>query len=131
MRARNYAILSFLAVLAAAPVAPAATAPETLDLVCKVHETRAGGAHRDIRRRLELDLQARTVRFSDDTGQGWRFKRQYTFLSADADRIRLESSEGKESYVDRRTGLYYFHNTKGDLTIRGPCRKTAAEAARF
>ncbi len=104
---------------------------QTLNLVCKVHETRAGGAHRDIRRRLDIDLSTKTVRFYDDLGQGWRFKREYSLLSADAARIRLESTEGKVSYVDRRTGDYYFHNQKGDLTIRGPCRKTSAQPSTF
>ena len=124
-------VLSALAIGLGAASATSPAAGEALNLVCKVHETRAGGAHRDIRRRLDIDLSTKTVRFYDDVSQGWRFKREYTFLSADAARIRLESADGKDSYVDRRTGQYYFHNQKGDLTIRGPCRKTSAQPPTF
>ncbi len=104
---------------------------ETLNLLCQVRESRADGAHRQLHRRLEIDLQSRIVRFYDDTGHGFVFRREYAFLSADAGRIRLESADGKESWVDRVTGDYYFHNSRGDLTIRGPCRKADAARAKF
>jgi hypothetical protein len=104
---------------------------ETLNLLCRVHESRADGAHRDIRRRIEIDLRTRRVRFYDDVGHGWRFKNEYPYLSADADRIRLESGGGKESYIDRRTGTYFFHNQKGGLTIRGPCEKASPAKPKF
>ncbi len=103
---------------------------ETLHLACRVHETR-GGAHRDIRRRLDIDFSTRTVRYSDDAGRGWVFKREGPYISADADRIRLDAGDGKESYVDRRTGEYVFHNQRDGLTIRGPCQKTEPEQPRF
>src|SRR5438874_4517534 len=119
MRRMNWFGALALSMGVAAAAGPAAA--ETLNLLCRVHETRADGAHRDIRRRLEIDLQAKKVRFYDDVGHGWRFKNEYAYLSADADRIRLESGGGKESYVDRRTGTYFFHNQKVGLTIRGPC----------
>ena len=124
-------ILSALTIGLCVALATGPAVGETLNLVCRVHETRAGGAHRDIRRRLDIDLSAKTVRFYDDLGQGWRFKREYPFLSADAARIRLESAEGKDSYVDRQTGHYYFHNQKDGLTIRGPCQKTSAQPSAF
>ncbi len=123
-------VLSALAIGIGAALATVPAAGETLNLVCRVHETR-GGAHRDIRRRLDIDLSAKTVRFYDDLGQGWRFKREYPFISADASRIRLESGDGRDSYVDRRTGEYYFHNQKDGLTIRGPCGRTSAQPSAF
>ena len=104
---------------------------ETLDLVCRVHESRTDGAHRTIRRRLDIDLGRKTVRVSDDVGRGWVFKREYPFLSADRDRIHLESGGGKESYVDRRTGEYFFHNHADGVTMRGACRNSVPERGKF
>jgi hypothetical protein len=129
MRPVGWLIALALGMGIAVQTGPAAA--ETLNLLCRVHETRADGAHRDVRRRLEIDLQTKVVRFYDDVGHGWRFKNQYPYLSADADRIRLESGGGKESYVDRRTGTYVFRNQKTGLTIRGPCERVAAGGPRF
>ncbi len=112
-------------------LAAQSAAAETLSLVCKVHWTKAGGAHREGRRRLDLDLARKTVRVSDDLGKGWQFRREYGYLAADANLIRLESGDGKEASVDRRTGLYSFHNSHDGVTIRGPCEKAAAETPRF
>ncbi len=128
VRRRLIAALGFCAAILPSLVA---AAPARLDLVCRLHETR-GAAHRELRRRLELDLQAKTVRVSDDTGRGWQFKRQYPFVSADADQIVLESGDGKASAVDRHTGLYSFHNQRDGVTMRGPCEKAApAGPAKF
>ena len=112
-------------------LAAQSAAAETLSLVCRVHWTKVGGAHREGRRRLDLDLSRKTVRVSDNVGKGWQFKREYGYLSADADLIRLESGDGKEASVDRRTGLYSFHNSRDGVTIRGPCEKAATETPRF
>jgi len=109
----------------------AVAAPSGLDLVCRLHESK-GYAHRELRRRLELDLQAKTVRVSDDVGRGWQVKRQYPFVSIDADRIVLEASDGKTSALDRRSGLYNFHNQRDGVSMRGPCEKAPpAGSARF
>jgi len=125
---RLIAALGFCAAISPSLVA---AEPARLDLVCRLRETR-GSAHRELRRRLEIDLQARTVRVSDDVGRGWQFKRQYPFVSADADRIVLESGDGKSSAVDRHSGLYSFHNKRDGVTMGGPCEKAPpAEAARF
>jgi hypothetical protein len=107
-----------------------AAAAEHLDLLCHVHETR-GAAHRELRRRLDIDLTARTVRYYDDVGHGWEFKREGPFVSADAARIVLDAGAGKEAYVDRRTGQYAFHNQRDGLTVRGPCEKTSEPRPKF
>ena len=119
---RTLTRLAALATVLAGTMIAGAGMAETLNLVCRVHETRGDGAHRNIQRRLDFDLAAKTVSIFDNTGQGWRPKRQFAFLSADAGRIRLEDGGGKQSYVDRRSGVYFFHNQKGDLTIKGPCQ---------
>ena len=115
-----------LAFLASAEVATG----ETLNLVCRLQESKPG-AHRMIGRRLDIDLGRKTVRVSDNVGHGWVFKREYPFLSADRDRIRLESGGGKDSSVDRRTGEYFFHNQADSVTMRGPCQKSTEEKPRF
>jgi hypothetical protein len=112
-------------------LAAAHAVADTLNLVCRVHESRPGGAHREIQRRLDIDLARKSVRFYDNVGKGWVFKREGPFVSADAERIRLDASDGKESYVDRRTGQYFFHNQGDGVTMRGPCQKAMAEKPRF
>jgi hypothetical protein len=118
--------LAVLALAAALAAPPLTTRAETLILVCHVLKTRGDGAHRQIRRRLELDLTARKVKFFDDAGQGWKFRREGPFVSADARRIVLDAGGGKDSYVDRVTGQYVFRNSASHLSISGPCRKAAA-----
>jgi hypothetical protein len=104
---------------------------DTVSLVCHVHEVRARGGSHDFKRRLDIDFGAHSVRYSDDIGHGWEFKRQGPFVSADAGRIVLDAGMGKESSVDRRTGEYAFHNQRDGVTIRGSCEKTAAEKPKF
>ena len=122
--------LALTVTLAALLTAQAATA-ETLSLLCRVHWTKAGGAHREGRRRLDIDLGARTVRVSDDIGRGMTVKGQHPIVSADNTRILLEKGDGKESWVDRLSGQYLFHNDKDGVTIRGPCEKAGVERPRF
>ncbi|MDB5479215.1 MAG: hypothetical protein JWO83_268 [Caulobacteraceae bacterium] len=118
-------------ILGAATLATAGTASaEVLSLVCRVQETK-GTAHRVIGRRLDIDLGRKTVRISDNVGRGWVFKNQYPFLSADRQRIRLESGGGKDSYVDRVSGTYFFHNQADGVTMRGPCHRAPPERPRF
>jgi hypothetical protein len=119
-----------LALTASLAMGSAAMA-DTLSLVCRVHETRPNGQSHEFRRRLDIDFGAKTVRYSDDIGRGWFFKRQGPFVSADAGRIVLDAGEGKESSVDRRTGEYAFHSQRDGVTIRGACEKAAAEKPRF
>ena len=118
-------------VLGAATLALSPTASaEVLSLVCRLQVTAPNG-HRHILRRLDIDLGRRTVRVSDNLGSGWVFKNQYAFLSADRARIRLESGGGKESYVDRVSGQYFFRNQADGVTMRGPCQRAAPERPRF
>ena len=127
MRCRALALTVSLAALLTAQTAAA----ETLNLMCRVHWSKAGGAHREGRRRLDIDLGAKTVRVSDDIGRGMTVKGEHPIVSADKDRIRLETGGGKESYVDRLSGQYFFHNDKDGVTIRGPCEKVGLEKPRF
>jgi len=120
---RPTVLMAALSALGAILTGPETAVADTLNLVCHVQESRTDGAHRIIMRRLDLDLTAKTVRVSDDVGHGWVFKRQYAFLAASHDRIQLESAEGKESFVDRRTGEYFLHNQSDGVTMRGRCRK--------
>jgi hypothetical protein len=118
-------------IFGAVTLATAGTASaEVLGLVCRLEVTAPSG-HRHMLRRLDIDLGPKTVRISDNLGHGWVFKNQYQFLSADRQRIRLESGGGKESFVDRGTGMYFFHNQADGVTMRGPCQKAAPERPRF
>lgn len=127
MRRLTNALICLLAVLAAASAARA----ETLNLMCRVHWSKAGGAHREGRRRLDIDLGAKAVRVSDDLGRGMTLKGEQPIASVDKNRIRIETGGGKDSYVDRVSGAYYFHNDKNGVTIRGPCEKVGAGRPRF
>ena len=127
MRHRALALTVSLAALLAAQAAAA----ETLNLMCHVRWSKAGGAHREGRRRLDIDLGAKTVRVSDDIGRGMTLKGDHPIVSADKDRVRLDAGGGKESYVDRLSGQYFFHNDKDGVTIRGPCEKVGLERPKF
>ena len=123
---RSWIPVGTFAVLGATMAMARPAAAETVSLVCHVQESRPDGAHRIIMRRLDLDLSAKTVRISDDVGHGWVFKRQYTFLAANSDRVQLEAAGGKESWVDRKSGEYFFHNQSDGVTMRGRCRKATS-----
>ena len=127
MRRLALVLTVFIAALWTARAASA----EILSLTCHVQWTKTGGAHRAGRRRLDIDLGAKTVRVSDDLGRGMVVKGKAPVVSVDKDRIRLQSGGGKESYVDRLSGQYFFHNEKDGVTIRGPCEKAGAERPRF
>ena len=114
------AALAMAAVCATSPVLA-----ETLNLMCKVEWTRPGGHHRPARRRLEINLDARTVKTWDDVGQGFTLKSEHPIVRADHDRIVLEESGGKDAFIDRRSGEYRFKNEKEGLKIEGPCGKIA------
>jgi hypothetical protein len=121
------ALAAWLTMLATAGSALA----DSLTLVCHVRETKAAGPSHEFKRKLEIDLTAKTVRYSDDIGRGWVFKREGPIVSATPDRIVLDAGAGKESSVDRRTGAYAFHNQQDGVTIRGPCEKAAADKPKF
>lgn len=128
---RRTALAAALGVALAGLAAVGVARAETLSLLCHVRETRADGAHRQLLRRIDLDMTQKSVRFSDNLGRGWVFKRQGAFVSADAKIIRLDAGGGKDSYIDRISGQYYFHNARNGLTIRGPCEKASAARPKF
>ncbi len=101
---------------------PALAAP--LTLVCKVQSSNSGYQRRGLRR-LEIDLAAKTVRVSDNTGKGFQVRGVRPLVGAEAGRYVLEAGGGKESYVDRKSGRYYFRNEAEKLVIQGRCEKSA------
>ena len=105
----------------AATAGPAASAVLTLD--CRVLSTKPGYSERGIRR-LEIDLAAKRVRVSDNTGRGFQVRGVRPIVSADADRIVLDNSGGKVSSVDRRSGAYVFRNAGEKLVIQGRCARS-------
>jgi hypothetical protein len=115
--------LPIIAIAAAAMVAgPVAAAVLTLD--CRVESRKPGYSRRGIRR-LEIDLTAKTVRVSDNTGKGFQFRGVRPLVSVDANRIVLENAGGKTSAIDRHTGRYMFRNAAERLVIQGRCAKVA------
>ena len=127
---RTKALIRALVLGAATLASAGAASAEGLSLVCRLQVTAPNG-RRTIERRLDIDLGRKTVRISDNLGRGWVFKNQYQFLSADRQRIRLESGGGKESYVDRFAGVYFFRNQADGVTMRGPCRPAPPQRPRF
>ena len=108
----------------------AAASAEVVSLVCRVQVIAPNG-HHDIGRRLDIDLAHRTVRISDNLGRGWMFKNEYPYVSANRDRFLLEQGGGKQSYVDRVSGMYFFHNQADGVTMHGPCKRTEPARPRF
>jgi hypothetical protein len=127
---RSKALIPAFVLGAATLVSAGAASAEVLGLVCRLHVTARGGS-RVIGRRLDIDLGRKTVRISDNLGRGWVFKNEYPFVSADRQRIELEAGGGKQSYVDRVSGTYFFHNQSDGVTMRGPCQRAAPERPRF
>jgi hypothetical protein len=101
---------------------PAAAAVLTLD--CRVQSTKPGYSERGTRR-LEIDLAAKTVRVSDNTGKGFQVRGTRPIVGADANRIVLDNGGGKTSFVDRHTGQYVFRNAAEKLVIQGRCAKAS------
>lgn len=131
LRPTLYGTLAGLAIALAAFLSAGETLAETLHLECRVRETRADGARREMLRRLDIDLDRKQVRFYDNAGHGWVFRNEYGFVAASRERITLEANPEKDSYIDRATGEYFLHNKKEGLMVRGPCVKTRAERPRF
>lgn len=103
---------------------------EVLTLDCRVQSAKPGYRGRGIRR-LRIDLSARTVEVSDNTGKGFRVRGTRPLVSADTNRIVLENSGGKTSVVDRHSGQYIFRNTAERLVIQGRCAKSSGAATAF
>jgi hypothetical protein len=122
---RSLKMTGAIVVSMAALLAAGSALADTLNLECRVQWSKPGGQHRDAKRRLEVNLGAKTVKTWDDVGRGYQFKSEHPFPSANGDRIVLEASGGKTSWLDRRTGQYYFKNDREGFVIRGPCVKTA------
>ena len=127
---RSKALIRAFVLGAATLVSAGASSAEMLNLVCRLHVTAPNGA-RVIGRRLDIDLGRKTVRISDNLGRGWVFKNEYPFVSANPQRIELEAGGGKQSYVDRVSGTYFFHNQADGVTMHGPCQRAAPERPRF
>ena len=128
---RHRLLAPTLALALAALLGAQAAAADTLHLICRVQFSKAGGARRGGLRRLDIDLAAKTVRVSDDLGRGMTVLGEHFIVSADRDRIRLDDGDGKESFLDRLSGQYLFHNARDGVTIRGPCEKVGAERPKF
>ena len=110
-------------ILLAVAVAAGPVAGAVLTLDCRVQSTKPGYSRRGVRR-LEIDLAAKTVRVSDNTGKGFEVRGVRPIVSADANRIVLDNADGKSSAVDRHTGAYMFRNTAEKLVIQGRCAKS-------
>ena len=113
------------ALLLAAMVAMAAgpAFAEVLTLDCRVQSTKPGYSRKGIRR-LSIDLAAKTVQVSDNTGKGFEVRGIRPIVSADANRIVLDNAGGKTSSIDRHTGGYVFRNAAEKLVIQGRCAKS-------
>ena len=121
--------LSVAALLVFAVAAgPVSSAVLTLD--CRVQSTKPGYSKTGIRR-LVIDLSRKTVQVSDNTGRGFAVRGVRPLVSADANRIVLENSDGKSASVDRRSGQYDFRNDAEKLVIRGRCAPASRGPARF
>ena len=110
--------LPALCILAAAVSGPASSAVVTLD--CRVQSSKPGYSHKGIRR-LAIDLSAKTVQVSDNTGKGFELRGTRPLVSVSASRYVLDDSGGKTSFVDRQSGRYYFRNDAEKLVIQGRC----------
>jgi len=117
-------------VLAAATLTAGTVSAETLSVVCRVMESK-GTAHRELTRRIDIDLQTKMARFTDNAGRGWQSKGEHPIVSANASRIVLDAGGGKDSYVDRVSGQYFLHNQTDGVVMRGSCHKAPPERPRF
>jgi hypothetical protein len=127
---RTTRLIRALALGAATLATAGAASAETLSVVCRVMESK-GTAHRQLARRIDIDLGARTARFADNAGQGWKSKGEHSIVSANRDRIVLDAGGGKDSYLDRVSGQYFLHNQTDGVVMRGSCHRAPPERPRF
>ena len=123
---KRAAFLALLAVLVTAE--PAVSAVLTLD--CRVQSTKPGYSRKGVRH-LVIDLGAKTVQVSDNTGRGFDVRGVRPLVSASGSRLVLENSGGKTAFVERQSGRYYFRNDAEKLVIQGRCAPAARAPARF
>jgi hypothetical protein len=124
------ALIVALALGAATLATGTAASAETLGVVCKVMENK-GAAHRELARRIDVDLATKTAHFADNAGHGWQSKGEHPIVSASRERIVLDAGGGKDSYLDRISGQYYLHNRNDGVVMRGTCHPAPPERPRF
>jgi hypothetical protein len=127
---RTTALIGALAVGATTLAVAETASAEVLSLICRVMESK-GPEHRQLARRIDIDLQTRTAHFADHEGQGWRSKGEHPIVSVSRDRIVLDAGGGKDSYVDRVSGQYFLHNQADGVIMRGACHRGPPERPRF
>jgi hypothetical protein len=124
------ALIGALALGAAILAVRGAASAETLSVVCRVMESK-GPAHRQLARRIDIDLQAKTAHFADNPGHGWQSKGEHPIVSVGRERIVLDAGGGKDSYLDRVSGQYFLHNQNDGVIMRGSCHRAPPERPRF
>jgi hypothetical protein len=127
---RTTAVIRALVLGAATLATAGAASAETVSVVCRVMESK-GPAHRELTRRIDVDLQTKMARFADNAGRGWQSKGEHPIVSASRDRIVLDAGGGKDSYIDRVSGQYFLHNQTDHVVMRGSCQKAPPERPRF
>ena len=115
-----------LASLAGMVVLTFAGAVQGADLVlnCVVHASRPDHGRTEWRRRLIIDLASRAVRVLDDFGGGFTQRAQYVLAGATPQRLILENSPTKQTFVDGRTGRYSLHDRSMNFSLNGRCAKS-------
>jgi hypothetical protein len=127
---RTNALIRALALGSAILTAAGTASAETVSVICRVMESK-GTEHRELTRRIDIDLHAKMARFADNVGRGWKAKGEHPIVSVSRDRIVLDAGGGKDSYLDRVSGQYFLHNQNDGVVMRGSCHKAPPEGPRF
>jgi len=101
--------------------AGAACAQDQMVLNCQVQSNRPDRGRTRWTRRIMINPSTRTVRILDNFGTGFTPRNTFAFVSMTPQRITLEQSGGKTSFIDRRTGEYVLRNPGARFTVRGRC----------
>lgn len=134
MPRRRLLVLVSLGLCVTAAGQGAAAAQLALD--CQVQASRPDNGVTHWRRRIVLTSADHMARFWDDVGGGFRPRSAHPFVSVSRDRIVLDASAGKQSFIDRRTGAYRLRNASAHFQLEGRCTPATpapspAEGRRF
>ncbi|HEY2049451.1 MAG TPA: hypothetical protein VGH03_08915 [Caulobacteraceae bacterium] len=121
MRTHGLKALAAAGLALALAATDAAQAQEQMVLNCQVQSNRPDHGRTRWTRRITISPSSRTVRILDDFGAGFTPRNTFAFVSMTPQRITLEQSAGKVSFIDRKTGEYVLRNPRARFTVRGRC----------
>jgi hypothetical protein len=116
-------------------LAPISAQAADLTVDCRVKQTDLNGSQTTYNKRFEFSWEVKGATILEDKGSGWSIVSTGPYIGADDSRIIVGVDENNQpkSYIDRRTGTYYYKasDEDGGAVYRGTCHKAGFPPGRF